>query len=129
MTTFIHSLLVVAVLSGIHKFVQNFAARIVLRLRKKCKLNVCVATMMVDTDKSKRDDAMKGLEKIGEKRKLLGEKPINCWTRPCRQQQALPKIRAKLRLPSLLKEPKNSKHWTLLVTNSLCWFYCMKDIW
>ena len=74
MTTFIHSLLVVAVLSGIHKFVQNFAARIVLRLRKKCKLNVCVATMMVDTDKSKRDDAMKGLEKIGEKRKLLGEK-------------------------------------------------------
>ena len=29
---------------------------------------------MLDTAKSKRDDTMKGLEKIGEKRKLLTEK-------------------------------------------------------
>ena len=33
-----------------------------------------VATMMLDTAKNKRDEAMKYLEEIGEKRKLFTEK-------------------------------------------------------
>ncbi|KAL9971787.1 hypothetical protein ACROYT_G017994 [Oculina patagonica] len=38
------------------------------------KQTVNVATMMLDTAKTKRDQAMQSLEKIGQKRKLLTDK-------------------------------------------------------
>ena len=42
------------------------------------KQTVNVATMMLDTAKTKRDQAMESLEKIGQKRKLLTDKQHNC---------------------------------------------------
>ena len=38
------------------------------------KQSVNVATMMLDTAKTKRDQAMQSLQKIGEKRKMLTDK-------------------------------------------------------
>ena len=40
------------------------------------KQTVNVATMMLDTAKTKRDQAMQSLEKIGQKRKLLTDKQL-----------------------------------------------------
>ena len=71
------------------------------------KQTVNVATMMLDTAKTKRDQAMQSLEKIGQKRKLLTDKQHKLL------EKALPSAanadkqkRAKLRLPNLLKERK-----------------------
>ena len=67
------------------------------------KQTVNVATMMLDTPKTKQDQAMQSLEKIGQKRKLLTNKQHKLLEKSIPQQQLLPKKRAKLRLSNLLK--------------------------
>ena len=71
------------------------------------KQTVNVATTMLDTAKTKRDQAMQSLEKIGQKRKLLTDKQHKLLEKAMSSAANADKQkRAKLRLPNLLKEQK-----------------------
>ena len=70
------------------------------------KQTVNVATMMLDTDKTKRDQAMQSLEKIGQKRKLLTGKQHKLLEKAMSSTTNAATKRVKLRLPNLLKELK-----------------------
>ena len=87
------------------------------------KQTVNVATMMLDTAKTKRDQAMQSLEKIGQKRKLLTEKQNKLLEKAMSSTANAAKKRAKLRLPNLLKEPKQYRCCTfwLLMFKSRGW--------
>ena len=68
-------------------------------------LLVSVATMMLDTAKTRRDQAMQNLEKIGQKRKLLTDKDHKLLEKAMSSRaNAAKKKRAKPRLPNLQKE-------------------------
>ena len=65
---------------------------------------VNVATMMLDTAKTRRDQTMQNLEKIGRKRKLLTDKQHKLLEKAMASTANAAKKKAKPRLPNLQKE-------------------------
>ena len=60
--------------------------------------------MMLDTAKTKRDQAMRNLEKIGQNRKLLTDQQQKLLEKAMSATTNAAKKRAKPRLPNLQKE-------------------------
>ena len=94
------------------------------------KQTVDVATMMLDTAKTRQDQAMQSLEKIGQKRKLLTDKQHKLLEKAMSSTANAAKKRAKPRLPNLQKE---RKQYSVGLFGCCCskvvvGFYCKEDI-
>ena len=94
-------------------------------------LLVNVATMMLDTAKTRRDQVMQNLEKIGQKRKLLTDKQHKLLEKAMSSTaNAAKKKRAKARSPNLQKE---RKQYSVGLFGCCCskvvvGIYCKEDI-
>ena len=70
------------------------------------KQTVNVATMMLDTAKTKRDQAMQSLEKIGQKRKLLTEKQNKLFEKAMSSTANAAKKKSKAKVTQSAKRAK-----------------------
>ena len=94
------------------------------------KQTVDVATMMLDTAKTRQDQALQNLEKIGQKRKLLTDKQHKLLEKAMSSTANAAIKRAKPRLPNLQKE---RKQYSVGLFGCCCskvvfGFYCKEDI-
>ena len=70
------------------------------------KQTVDVATMMLDTARTRRDQAMQNLEKIGQKRKLLTDKQHKLLEKAMSSTAHAAKKKSKAKVTYLQKERK-----------------------
>ena len=94
------------------------------------KQTVNVATTMLDTAKTKKDLAMQCLEKIGQKRKLLSDKPLKLLEKAMSSSANAAPKKSKAKVTQSAKEPKQD---SVVLFGCLCskvvvGFYCKERI-